>query len=298
MALTHSSEAVSRFVDLGGPTFYVEYPGPEDHPPMVLVHGLGGSHVNWDAIAPLLARRRRVLVPDLAGHGLTRPDHRSTDVDSNQRLLDRFIDQVAGRRVVLVGNSMGGMIGILQAARRPDTVAALALVSPAVPIPVGLSVDPTVAGMFLVYTMPFAGKRLVALRRRMETPKQQVEQLLELCCVDPRRVPRETIDRSILLAAQRRSFHGVEEAFTNAARSVIKRNLSRPSYHRHLRAVRSPVLLLHGEADRLVPLRAAQEVTRALPHWRFVPMPGIGHVAMLEDAQTTAAEIEAWLDQL
>ncbi len=41
--------------------------------PLVLVHGLGGAAANWVELAPALARRRRVLVPDLPGHGASDP---------------------------------------------------------------------------------------------------------------------------------------------------------------------------------------------------------------------------------
>src|ERR1700727_675723 len=99
-------------------------------PPMVLVHGLGGSHLNWVAIAPALAAERRVLALDLAGFGLTPAAGRSATVQSNARLLARFVRDIAGSPAVLVGNSMGGMISILHAGADPETVAGLVLVDP------------------------------------------------------------------------------------------------------------------------------------------------------------------------
>src|ERR671937_1705163 len=45
-------------------------------PPLIVVHGLGGAAVNFTLLGPLLARRRRVLIPDLPGHGLSRPFER------------------------------------------------------------------------------------------------------------------------------------------------------------------------------------------------------------------------------
>jgi pimeloyl-ACP methyl ester carboxylesterase len=59
---------------------------------MVLVHGLGGSHVNWMRVGPLLAERARVLAPDMAGFGMTPPAGRGTSVQANARLLDRFVE--------------------------------------------------------------------------------------------------------------------------------------------------------------------------------------------------------------
>src|SRR6266487_5983253 len=81
---------------------------------MVLVHGLGGSAVNWVAVGPGLATRARVLAPDLAGFGRSPLAGRSARVQANQRLLGRFIDEFAVDPVILVGNSMGGMIALLE----------------------------------------------------------------------------------------------------------------------------------------------------------------------------------------
>ena len=100
---------------------------------IVCVHGLGGSSVNWSAIAPLLTDRFRVIAPDLAGHGLTRSMGRGTRVSANQALLHRFIESVPGAPVILMGNSMGGMISLLEAAAAPEAVAGLVLLDPALP---------------------------------------------------------------------------------------------------------------------------------------------------------------------
>src|SRR5438067_11561705 len=86
----------SRWIDLDGPLHYLDYGGPADGPLVVAVHGLGGSAVNWSAVAPLLTHRCRVLAPDLAGHGLTRSLGRGTRVAANRALLHRFVDAVAG----------------------------------------------------------------------------------------------------------------------------------------------------------------------------------------------------------
>ena len=89
-------------------------------PVLVCVHGLDGSAANWAAIAPLLTSRFRVLAPDLAGHGLTRSARRSSSVAANQVLLHRFVEAVRAAPALLIGNSMGGMISLLEAAANPE----------------------------------------------------------------------------------------------------------------------------------------------------------------------------------
>ncbi len=78
-------------------------------PPIVFVHGLGGSHLNWCLIGSQLAAGRRVVALDLHGFGLTPGTRRNATVQDNTRLLDRFVREVAGPPVILAGNSMGGL---------------------------------------------------------------------------------------------------------------------------------------------------------------------------------------------
>lgn len=283
----------SRLVDLDGPTHYVDFGGPTNAPPLVAVHGLGGSHANWLAIGPRLAEHQRVLAPDLAGHGLTRPDHRSTDVDANQRLLDRFLREVSGTPAVLMGNSMGGLISILQASRNPETVAGLVLLDPAIHSPRGRP-DPRVMATFASYAVPGLGAAMLARRRRRLTPEQQVQQVLDLCCVDPARVPADVVGRAVELARERQSFAHVNKAFLDAARSVMLHVARHERLAAQMRAVEAPVLLLHGEQDRLVPVSAARLAARNHPDWHVEIAPDVGHVPQLEAADWTVDAYRRW----
>src|SRR5450759_1234702 len=142
---------VSRWVDLGVPVHYVDHGGPADGPLLVMVHGLGGSLVNWAALAPLLTDTCRVLALDLLGFGHTQAGTHSTSVTANQHMLQRFLSEVAGGPVILVGNSMGGLITILQATQHPESVTAVVLIDPALPVKVGSQPDPLVAASFGMY---------------------------------------------------------------------------------------------------------------------------------------------------
>jgi pimeloyl-ACP methyl ester carboxylesterase len=288
-----SATSLSRTVDLDGHVHYLDFGGPDDVTPLVLVHGLGGSHANWLAVGPSLAQEARVYAPDLAGHGLTFPDHRRTDVDSNQRLLDRFLQEVVGAPVVLVGNSMGGMVSILQASRNPETVSALVLVDPAVPGP-RQRPDSRVARNFLTYSLPgFAGVALAARRRRL-TPTEQVQEVLDLCCVDPARVPPELVGQLVELAERRQHVRGIDSAFLDSARSVLLHLVRRVHLQEAMRSVSVPVLLLQGDRDRLVPVAAARQAARAHPEWELHIAEGVGHVPMLEVPDWFLATYRDW----
>jgi pimeloyl-ACP methyl ester carboxylesterase len=286
---------VSRWADLGGPVRYLDFGGPADGPVIVCVHGLGGSAVNWTAIAPLLTSTCRVLAPDLAGHGLTQSLGRGTDVAANRALLHRFITSVTSGPVILMGNSMGGMISLLEAEAAPGAVAGLILVDPALPF-VPARPDPFVAAMFAMYATPGLGGLMMSRRRDM-TPEESVASLLSLCCADPSRVPADVLAQHVEVARQRAAFPEGARDVTTAMRSVARTvGAARgQAYRRAVGSVSCPVLLLHGERDRLVPRAVAVAAARAHPSWSLVLLPGVGHVPQLEAPADAARAITDWL---
>jgi pimeloyl-ACP methyl ester carboxylesterase len=288
----------SRTTDLGGPVHWVEYGGPdagaEDRPTLVLVHGLGGSHLNWDLLAPHLTPHARVVALDLPGFGRSEPGDRRTTVHANVDVLDRFLAEVVGGPAVLVGNSMGGMISILATARAGDRVRGVVLLDPAVPGP-RRRPDPVVAAVFAAYAVPGLGERFMWLRRHRQTPLARALGLLRLCGIDPDTLPPEVIDRSVEMIEQREDVDGMDRAFLTAARSLMLVLADPRRYRRAMADLRQPVLLVHGDRDRLVPVVAARDIARRHPAWRYVELPGVGHVPQLQVPERVAAEILRWL---
>src|SRR5450631_3041096 len=235
----------SRWVDLGVPVHYVDHGGPADRPLLVMVHGLGGSLVNWAALAPLLTDTCRVLALDLIGFGHTQAGTHSTSVTANQQMLQRFLSEVAGGPVILVGNSMGGLITILQAAHHPESVTAIVLIDPALPVKVGSQPDALVSAGFGMYAVPHLGRAMLRARRRGRSPEQLAGDVLRLCCVHPERVAAEVREQLLEMARARGEYPDIDNQFLGAARSMI-RYLARPgSYRATMAAIRVPVLLLH-----------------------------------------------------
>jgi pimeloyl-ACP methyl ester carboxylesterase len=285
----------SRWADLDGPVHYVDFGGPDDGPLVVCVHGLGGSHANWLAIAPQLARTCRVLALDLAGFGLTRGGTRHTTVRANTELLHRFIREVAGAPVVLVGNSMGGTISILETATRPDDVAGAVLIDPALPVYLSSGADPGVAALFAAYFAPGVGSLLMRGRRRVRTAEEMALETLRLCCVDPSRVPRDVVAAHLELARRRQGYTEMDAEFVAATRSLLTLLGRRRSFVRLLAGIRQPVLLLQGDRDRLVSVEGARRIARGLPWWRYEEARDIGHVPMLEAPDWTFRAIADWM---
>lgn len=97
---------------------------------MVMIHGASDQAGTWFTVAPALARSRRVILPDLAGHGESAPADGPIPISLIIARLEAVIDDAVGEeRVTLVGNSLGGWIALLYALKHPDRVAQLVLES-------------------------------------------------------------------------------------------------------------------------------------------------------------------------
>ncbi|SNS10122.1 Pimeloyl-ACP methyl ester carboxylesterase [Geodermatophilus saharensis] len=284
----------SRTVDLGGPVHVVDYGGTDGGPAVVLVHGLGGSHGNWDLLAPLLTPSARVWALDLPGFGRSEPGDRRATVPANVAVLRRFLREVVGEPAVLVGNSMGGMISLFTAASAPEAVRALVLLDPA--LPGGRRrLDPLVAATFALYALPGIGERVLSVRRARQTPLTRVRTMLQLVGVDPDELPAPVVDRAVALLEQRDDVAGMDRAFLTAARSLLGILLRPQRYRDAMARVGAPVLLVQGDQDRLVPVSAAREVAAAQPGWRYEELAGVGHVPQLQVPERLADLVLAWL---
>lgn len=285
----------SRMVDLGGPVHVVDFGGTG--PTMVLVHGLGGSTQNWLAVGPALAKRARVLALDLAGFGRTPPTAGAASVPANQALLDRFLATVVSRPAILVGNSMGGLIAMMQAAADPGKVSALVLVAPAQPAPRGTRIDPQVFAAFLLYSVPGLSRWYLRQRAARLGAEGLVRQTLQLCCVDPSRVPADVRTAHIALAAERiERMPWANAAFLDAARSTLAVLRRRRGFEEMVSRIATPALVIHGTGDRLVPLRASRLLARLRPDWTLDVFEGFGHVPQLEAPERFVDSVARWLD--
>ncbi|HEV2931946.1 MAG TPA: alpha/beta hydrolase [Streptosporangiaceae bacterium] len=291
--------------DLDGPVHWIEFsPGQEGtqrKPPIVFVHGLGGSHLNWCLIGPALAAGRRAVALDLHGFGLTPGSVPTVTVQANARLVSRFVREVIGAPVILVGNSMGGLISILHTAAEPDTVAGVVLIDPALPLPRG-RLDPRVTGQFLLYALPGLGEVFVRRYMMQRSPEQAVQQLLELCFADPSRANPTMTAAEIALIERRKpvSPHQATvraRTFLAASRSLLRVLGLRGRYRAMMAGIDVPVLLIGGEDDRLVQVAAMRQAAARNPRWESVFLAGVGHTPMLEVPDVTTDTIRDWLDR-
>ena len=292
--------------DLDGPVHWIEFSTGEpsqnhSEPPVVFVHGLGGSHLNWCLLGPHLAAGRRAVALDLRGFGLTPGLRGNSTVHANARLLDRFVTEVIGAPVILVGNSMGGLISILETSNNPDAIAGVVLIDPALPLP-PQKPDWQVSGQFLLYAVPGLGPLAVAKLLARVQPEEAVQQLLRLCFADASRADPEMTKAEVALITRRHPATPAQAAararvFLAAARSLLRVLSRRQRYAKTMAGIDVPVLLIGGEDDRLVPVAAMRRAAARNPRWESVILPGVGHTPMLEVPDDTSAVIGDWLDR-
>jgi len=284
----------SHFVDVDGPTHYVEVEGPGD--PLVLVHGIGSSYISWGAAVEGLAERHRVLVLDQIGFGFTPPHGRKATVKRDARLVDDFIEKMCAGPATLVGNSMGGLVSMLATVRAPELVNRLILVNPALPIVSVRSISRTGRRLALPL-LPFLGPAAARRYYHDRAPEDEVDDLLRLVLGDPAKVPPLHRAAAVEMARARREMEWNIPAFTEAARSMAAILASPRRFRKMLHQIAVPTLLIHGTEDRVVPPRSARWAAAQRPDWDFVMLEGIGHTPQVEVPELFVRTVESWIDQ-
>jgi len=263
---------------------------------IVCVHGLGGSHLDWRRLGPLLVSLGPVRALDLAGFGLTPLGGRTAALGSQTDLLAAYVAAVApGGPVVLVGNSMGGLVGVLLAARRPDLVAGVVLIGAPLPPAVSLRRAPLVTAHFAATSIPLLGERFLA-RLAVVPPERRVADTLRLVGVDPASLTDGELAASVALARRRRELPDADLALLQASRSLVRRLTVRArGTARAVCAVTAPVMVVHGSEDRLVPVVTARRAAALRPDWELQVYDGEGHCPQLSAPARLAADVQRWL---
>lgn len=263
----------------------------------VLVHGLGGCTANWESFVPLLGPQLRCVAFDLVGFGMTDPGSRSAGIAQNTDLLAAFVERMRAAHpdlpLLLIGNSMGGLLAARYAARKGSDVSGLVLLDPTVP-PARLVPGPGGVLAAGLYAVPPVGLAAARARRKLRSPAQNVGDTLRLCTVDPSRVDPRVVERHLPVAQRRVSHPEMDQHYSDAARSILAHLVRRRQTDAMFASVRAPVLLIHGTRDRLVPFSGSVRMARRNPSWRFSPAADCGHLPMLEHPRWTAEQVSAW----
>ncbi|HEX6490979.1 MAG TPA: alpha/beta fold hydrolase [Gaiellaceae bacterium] len=253
--------------------------GPAGGKPVVLVHGLGGAASNWVDLAPLLAERYRVLVPDLPGHGLSTP----LPAVPNLAVFADRIALVAEREgklpAAVVGHSLGGVVALRLALRRPREVSALVLASAA-----GISSTSRRARYGLRILRLIGPRRLVAPWSHKVAGSAGLRYLVfgRWGASDPLILSREGVDGFL-------SGTKLASDSASAGRAVVLDDV-----RQELGELSCPVLVLWGARDTQLPLADGFEFARRL-RAKLRVIADCGHLLIGERPEACADAIRSFL---
>jgi pimeloyl-ACP methyl ester carboxylesterase len=280
--------AHQRWVEVGGRPVNVIDIGPEaDAGPargtIVWIHGLSGSWQNWLENLPAFARDGwRCVAIDLPGFGASPMPAEKITITGYAAMVDELLRELGVRRAVVVGNSMGGFIGLELAIRFGTWVDRLVLVSAA-----GLSIEhdrnlfhlARVTSRATALGAGWIASKSDALARRPRSRRT----LMSIVAAHGDRLPAALVTEH-LRGSGKPGFIDALDALT-----------SYPIRDR-LPSITAPTLVVWGAKDPLVPVRDAWELGRLIPDARVVVYADTGHVAMLERPAAFNALVAEFVD--
>jgi len=255
-------------VDVGGRKISYAGAAPEsqDGDVILLVHGYGGDRNSWLFLQEPLAAKYRVYALDLPGHGTSAKDVGDGTLGVLADAVTGVLDALGADRAHLVGHSMGGAVALAVAARDPGRIASLTLIAPT-----GFGAEIN-AG----YLRGFADAQT---RRELKPVAGQL-------FADESLITRQLVDD--LLAYKR--LDGVDESLHTLLGTLLDGDAQRGDSAAALAALgdATPVTVVWGRADRIIPAAQAESVTGAARHL----IDGAGHMPQMERPAEVQAAIE------
>lgn len=247
-----------------------------DGPPIVLIHGFGAALDWWDAVAPDLARTRKVIRLDLIGHGGTAAPGSGYAIERQAALVKAVLDKLGVARTVVVGHSMGGEVATAFAVANPESVERLVLIDSPPKPETAFDLKTRLA------LTPLLGQGLWRLRN-----DAVLRQALTQGFAPGFPVPQKFIaDLWQLTYTAFRHAHDDSIAYVTAEGT--------PARLARLDPV-PPLLVIFGTEDRLISPDSAKSF-EAVPGAKLVMIGGAGHSPMVEKPEETLAHIEGFIE--
>lgn len=274
-------EQSTKYVEVADATLRVMSNGMPDAPALLLVHGLGASAAWWNPVVPCLADTYHVVRVDLAGHGRSTGPGRRTGGGRGSRGLAEYsiaahadrvgavLDELGVKRVaVAIGHSTGGAVVADLALRRPEVVAALALISTG-PAPAADTSDSALSRLLFARVpgaLLWRAFQEATVRKSLSTAFAR---------------PIAPVPESLAEHARGMTHHALAATARGSVAYIRERSVPY-----RLAELGKPLLVLFGAQDARWRASSAQDY-RAVPEARVVVLPDIGHTPMYEDPQAT-----------
>jgi len=253
-------------------------------PVLLLIHGMGGTFENWQAVIEPLARHHTVVAPDLPGHGTSAPGGGDYSLGALAAGLRDLLIALGHERATLVGHSLGGGIAMQFAYHFPEITERLVLVSSG-------GLGPEVSPVLRAAALPGADLFIAATAGPGRTVGSAIARGLAAVGLRPNTDVAEVLrGYSSLAEPDRRA------AFLATLRSVIGTGGQRVhAGDRLYLAEGTPVLIIWGARDPIIPLRHGENAHKAIPGSHLEVFEGVGHLPQLEAPGRFVAVLERFI---
>jgi len=264
----------------------VSYAEEGSGPVLLLIHGMGGSYENWQAVIEPLARHHTVVAPDLPGHGASAPGAGDYSLGALAAGLRDLLLALGYDRATLVGHSLGGGIAMQLAYQFPELAERLVLVSSG-------GLGPEVSLILRAAALPGAELFLAATARAGSKAGATLARGLSAVGLRP------TVD----VAEVARGYTSLADpdrraAFLATLRSVISARGQRVDASDRLYLVASmPVLIVWGARDPIVPVHHGERAHEAIAGSRLEIFEGVGHLPQLEAPARFVTVVERFIEE-
>lgn len=264
---------------------HVHYLTAGEGSPLVLLHALGESALDWRWALPTLARTNRVYAVDLPGFGYSAKPPAEYSPEFFERFVGDLLDALDLEQAALVGNSLGGLIALRLALSEPARVIALGLIDSA-----GLGREVSYA--LRLPTLPGYGEIAVAWGKTPLGAAQRTWLRVPLLFARPERVPAEWITEQTWIA----QLPGFTEATMAALRAQVDLGGQREVLLDRLPHLELPTLIVWGKRDRVFPYSQGQKAVSNLRQGFLELIPDCGHLPHIEHPNRFAAILGQFLN--
>ena len=245
--------------------------------PLVLLHGLNDSHLTWKHVAPTFAHNRRVLMPDLPGHGMSERPDASYELGWHARIIAKWFEQVGVELADVVGHSYGGGVAQMLLLECPARVRRLVLVASG-----GLGREISIA--LRLATIPqvveFLGQPFMAAGTRLALRGSGYS--------------RQDIAETCAMIAK----PGSARAFARAMRDIADWRGQRKTFYQRAHELRAlpPIAVVWGDRDTMIPIAHAKAFAESAEGVVFKPFPNCSHYLHHDRPDLFVATLREFLD--